>query len=60
MEKKRFGEVHETTGIMNFSVTGSMLAGDAYREQSAYKAGDAPGKIAFSVSPKVHITAVLG
>jgi iron complex outermembrane receptor protein len=49
-----------TTGIMNYSLTGSMLSGDGYRDWSAYKGDNARGKFAFTVSPKVKVTAILG
>jgi iron complex outermembrane receptor protein len=49
-----------TTGIMNYSLTGSMLTGDGYRDQSAYRADNARGKFAFTLSPAVKITAILG
>ena len=58
--KKGLAEMGGTTGIMNYSITGSMLAGDGYRDQSAYKADNARGKFAFTLSPAVKITAILG
>jgi iron complex outermembrane receptor protein len=58
--KKGQAEMAGTTGILNYSLTGSMLSGDAYREQSAYKADNARGKFAFTLSPAVKITAILG
>jgi iron complex outermembrane receptor protein len=58
--KKGLGEMGGTTGIMNYDVTGSMLSGDGYRDQSAYHADNARGKFAFTLSPKVKITAILG
>ena len=58
--KKGFAEMGGTTGIMNYSLTGSMLSGDGYRDWSAYKGDNARGKFAFAVSPKVKVTAVLG
>jgi iron complex outermembrane receptor protein len=58
--KKGQAEIGGTTGIMNYSVTGSMLTGDGYRDQSAYKADNARGKFAFTLSPAVKITAILG
>jgi iron complex outermembrane receptor protein len=58
--KKGQAEMGGTTGIMNYSLTGSMLSGDAYRDQSAYKADNARGKFAFTLSPAVKITAILG
>jgi iron complex outermembrane receptor protein len=58
--KKGLAEVGGTTGIMNYSLTGSMLSGDGYRDWSAYKGDNARGKFAFTVSPKVKVTAVLG
>ncbi len=58
--KKGLGEVGGTTGIMNYSVSGSMLSGDGYRDQSAYRSDNARGKFAFTLSPDVKITASLG
>ena len=58
--KKGQAEMGGTTGIMNYSLTGSMLTGDGYRDQSAYKADNARGKFAFTLSPTVKITAILG
>jgi len=58
--KKSLAEMDGTTGIMNYNVTGSMLSGDGYRDQSAYKADNARGKFAFTLSPSVKITAILG
>jgi iron complex outermembrane receptor protein len=58
--KKGQAEIGGTTGLLNYSLTGSMLSGDGYRVWSAYKADNARGKFAFAVSPKVKITAVLG
>ena len=58
--KKGFAEMDGTTGIMNYSLTGSMLSGDGYRAWSAYKGDIARGKFAFAVSPKVKVTAILG
>jgi iron complex outermembrane receptor protein len=58
--KKGLAEMDGTTGIMNYSITGSMLSGDGYRDQSAYKADNARGKFAFTLSPTVKITAILG
>jgi iron complex outermembrane receptor protein len=58
--KKGLGEMGGTTGIMNYSVSGSMLTGDGYRDQSAYKGDNARGKFAFTLSPTVKITAILG
>jgi iron complex outermembrane receptor protein len=58
--KKGLGEMGGTTGIMNYNITGSMLTGDGYRDQSAYKGDNARGKFAFTLSPTVKITAVLG
>lgn len=58
--KKGLGELGGTTGIMNWSLTGSMLSGDGYRDQSAYRSDNARGKFAFTLSPDVKITAVLG
>jgi outer membrane receptor protein involved in Fe transport len=49
-----------TTGLLNYSLTGSMLTGDGYRDWSAYKADKAHGKFVFTVAPKVKLTAVLG
>jgi iron complex outermembrane receptor protein len=58
--KKGLAGIGGTTGLMNYSVTGSMLSGDGYRDQSAYKADNARGKFAFTLSPTVKITAILG
>jgi iron complex outermembrane receptor protein len=58
--KKGLGEVDGTVGIMNYDVTGSMLSGDGYRQHSAYKADNAWGRFAFTLSPTVKITAVAG
>ncbi len=58
--KKGLAEMGGTTGIMNYSITGSMLSGDGYRDQSAYKADNARGKFAFTISPAVKITALVG
>jgi iron complex outermembrane receptor protein len=58
--KKGQAEMGGTTGMMNYNITGSMLTGDGYRDQSAYKADNARGKFAFTLSPKVKITAVVG
>jgi len=58
--KKGQAEVGGTYGLMNYSVTGSMLSGDGYRDQSAYKADNARGKFAFTLSPRVKITAIAG
>src|SRR5665647_1204999 len=58
--KKGFAEVGGTTGLMNYSLTGSMLSGDGYRDWSAYKGDNARGKFAFALSPQVKVTAILG
>lgn len=58
--KKGQAEMGGTTGIMNYSLAGSMLTGDGYRDQSDYKADNARGKFAFTLSPAVKITAILG
>jgi iron complex outermembrane receptor protein len=58
--KKGQAEMGGTIGIMNYSVSGSMLSGDGYRDQSAYKSDNARGKFAFTLSPAVKITAILG
>jgi len=58
--KKGLGEMGGTTGIMNYNITGSMLSGDGYRDQSAYHGDNARGKFAFTLSPSVKITAILG
>jgi iron complex outermembrane receptor protein len=57
--KKGLGEMGGTTGSMKYNITGSMLSGDGYRDQSAFKADNARGKFAFTLSPTVKITAVL-
>jgi iron complex outermembrane receptor protein len=57
--KKGLGEVGGTTGSMNYNITGSMLSGDGYRDQSAFKADNARGKFAFTLSPTVKFTAIL-
>jgi iron complex outermembrane receptor protein len=58
--KKGYAAIGGTTGIMNYSLTGSMLSGDGYRVWSAYKADNARGKFAFTISPRVKITAIAG
>jgi iron complex outermembrane receptor protein len=58
--KKGYADIAGTTGIMNYSLTGSMLSGDGYRVWSAYKGDNARGKFAFTISPKVKITAIAG
>jgi len=58
--KKGYADIGGTTGIMNYSLTGSMLSGDGYRVWSAYKGDNARGKFAFTISPKVKITAIAG
>jgi iron complex outermembrane receptor protein len=58
--KKGLAEMGGTTGIMNYSLTGSMISGDGYRDQSAYTSDNARGKFAFTLSPTVKITAILG
>jgi iron complex outermembrane receptor protein len=58
--KKGQAEMGGTTGILNYSLTGSMLSGDGYRDHSAYSADNARGKFAFTLSPKVKITAIAG
>ncbi len=58
--KKGQGEVGGTTGIMNYHVSGSMLTGDGYRDQSKYNADNAYGKFRFNFSPTVKMTAILG
>ncbi len=58
--KKGFAEVGGTAGLMNYSLTGSMLSGDGYRDWSAYKGDNARGKFAFTLSPKIKVTAILG
>jgi iron complex outermembrane receptor protein len=58
--KKGFAEMGGTTGVLNYALTGSFLSGDAYRDWSAYKGDVARGKFAFTVSPKIRLTAVLG
>jgi iron complex outermembrane receptor protein len=58
--KKGLAEMGGTTGILNYSLTGSMLSGEGYRDWSAYKGDNARGKFAFTISPKVKVTAVLG
>jgi iron complex outermembrane receptor protein len=58
--KKGLGEMGGTVGIMNYNIYGSMLSGDGYRDHSAYNGDNAYGKFAFTVSPKVRLTAILG
>jgi iron complex outermembrane receptor protein len=58
--KKGLAEVGGATGLMNYNVTGSMLSGNGYRDQSAYHGDNARGKFAFTLSPKVKITAIAG
>jgi len=42
--KKGLGEIGGTSGIVNYSIIGSMLSGDAYRDHSAYSSDNARGK----------------
>ncbi len=49
-----------TSGIMNYSIIGSMLSGDAYRDHSAYSSDNTRGKFTFTLNPTVKITAILG
>jgi iron complex outermembrane receptor protein len=58
--KKGQAEIGGTSGLLNYNVTGSMLSGDAYRDQAAYKSDNARGKFAFTLSRGAKITAVLG
>ena len=58
--KKGLGEMGGTTGIMNYNIIGSMLSGDGYRDQSAYRGDNARGKFAFTLSPTIKVTAILG
>jgi iron complex outermembrane receptor protein len=58
--KKGLGGMGGTTRIMNYAISGSMLTGDGYRDHSAYKGDNARGKFAFTLSPTVKITAILG
>jgi iron complex outermembrane receptor protein len=58
--KKGYAEMGGTTGAMNYILTGSVLTGDGYRDWSAYKGDHARGKFAFTLSPKVKLTAVVG
>lgn len=58
--KKGYAAIGGTTGLLNYSLTGSMLSGDGYRDWSAYKGDNARGKFAFTISPKIKITAVAG
>jgi iron complex outermembrane recepter protein len=58
--KKGLAEMGGTTGTMNYSLTGSVLTGDGYRDWSAYKGDHARGKFAFTLNPKVRLTAILG
>jgi iron complex outermembrane receptor protein len=58
--KKGFAELGGTAGPLNYSLTGSITSGDGYRDWSAYKGDKAHGKFAFTVNPKVRLTAVLG
>jgi iron complex outermembrane receptor protein len=58
--KKGYAELGGTTGVMNYSLTGSMLSGDGYRVWSAYHGDNARGKFAFTLNPKVKITAIAG
>jgi outer membrane receptor protein involved in Fe transport len=53
-------EIGGTSGLLNYNVTGSMLSGDAYRDQAAYKSDNARGKFAFTISPRAKITAIVG
>jgi len=58
--KKGRAEIGGTTGAINYSLTGSMLTGDGYRDQSAYRADNARGKFAFAIGSAVKITAIAG
>ncbi|MGA2534312.1 MAG: TonB-dependent receptor, partial [Candidatus Aminicenantales bacterium] len=58
--KKGLGEMGGTTGILNYNIMGSMLTGDGYRDQSAYKGDNARGKFAFTLSPTIKVTAIVG
>jgi iron complex outermembrane receptor protein len=58
--KKGQAELGGTTGIMNYYFTGSTLAGDGYREHSAYRADNFWGKFSFKLSPKLIINYVTG
>ena len=58
--KKGQAEIGGTSGLLNYNVTGSMLTGDAYRDQAAYKSDNARGKFAFTLSPSAKITGVIG
>jgi iron complex outermembrane receptor protein len=58
--KKGGGELGGTVGGLNYNVAASMLSGDGYRDQSAYKADNARGKFSFHIGPRVKVTAVLG
>ena len=58
--KKGYAELGGTSGKLNYDLTGSMLSGDGYRVWSAYKADNGRGKFAFTLSPKVKITAIAG
>jgi iron complex outermembrane recepter protein len=58
--RKGLAAMGGTVGVMNYSVAGSMLSGDGYRDQSAYKADNARGKFAFTLGPAVKMTAVVG
>ncbi len=50
--KKGLGEIGGTTGIMNYSITGSMLSGDGYRQQSAYKCRQRPRQVHLHPQPE--------
>ncbi|MCX8160280.1 MAG: TonB-dependent receptor [Candidatus Saccharicenans sp.] len=58
--KKGQAEMGGTTGMMNYHLSGSILDGKGYRDHSAYSADNLWGKFAFTLSPKVKITAVTG
>jgi iron complex outermembrane receptor protein len=58
--KKGYAQIGGTSGLLNYSLTGSMLTGDGYRDWSAYKGDIARGKFAFDISPKIKVTAVAG
>ena len=58
--KKGLAEMGGTTGILNYNIMGSMLSGNGYRDQSAYDGDNARGKFAFTLSPTIKVTAILG
>jgi len=59
LKKGRAG-IGGTIGIINYYISGSTLAGDGYREHSAYNADNIWSKFTFTLNPSAKITAVIG